>query len=235
MDNDINLVDYSRQAEFDGEIQQVLLDKQRNHHVIIGCGGVGFWLGLMLAMQGYDRFTLIDGDKIDNSNLNRLPVPQTWIGTNKAVALRKMIRFLRPTTIITALAAHITPETITLLNTLTEKQMEDYSINAVRFWDTTDDARIQQRIKTMVEELIKARGAQRVMYRKIGYEGWKVGNYADYNVWLDEATYRPGYRTARANAITSAVSASLGFLGMAFNSPDIDIDLKKLLTKGKKK
>ena len=88
MENIIDVVDYSRQQE----LNDTMTDKMPidSINMIIGCGGIGFWLGLFLALLGYKNFILIDGDTIDHSNLNRLPVPQTWTGINKAVAYAKL-------------------------------------------------------------------------------------------------------------------------------------------------
>lgn len=44
--------------------------------VIVGCGGVGSNLAVILGSFGFERMLLIDGDIIEQSNLNRL----TWAG-----------------------------------------------------------------------------------------------------------------------------------------------------------
>lgn len=211
------LIDYSRQSEFD----HFMAGKEfkRSNHVIIGCGGVGFWLGLILALQGGTRFILVDGQKIEPSNLNRLPVPPTWLGQKKAIALRKIIRSLRPETTILSLTQHVAAENLDALGLLIEREHSYHYV-----WDCTDDARIQRVISKWSQEV-------NFGYRKIGYEGFKVGNYVDMGVWTDP-DYAPGYRTSNACAATSALAAVLGLFSEGFNlRNDMTLDIKALLIK----
>ena len=49
-----------------------LLQKIRNSHIcVVGMGGVGSWAAEALARSGVGKLTLIDGDTISNSNMNR--------------------------------------------------------------------------------------------------------------------------------------------------------------------
>jgi len=224
----ITLVNEDRQVA----MNQALGIVPEEVNVIIGCGGIGFWLGLLVAMVGGRYFVLFDGQNIDNSNLNRLPVPQTWVGQNKAVALRKMIRILRPDTVVT------TEDTLSMLEKLSskiKKEQNYYSrtANVLNVWDTTDDARIQTKINAYVNTLSKNREWNKVRYRKIGYEGFKVGSYKDYQVWTQEG-YTTGYRTTQANAVSSVISAGLGFFASYLTDKDVAVDLRELITKGGK-
>jgi len=223
------LVDYSRQQEFDNEISQHLPKDESN--IIIGCGGVGFWLGLFLAMNGYEDFFLMDGEKLDATNLNRIPVPQTWLGQNKAVALRKLIRQIRPATRIVCLTSHITEDTLDVIRQFHAKQ----NLYKTTVWDTTDNALIQAKISKFVTNLqaTTTQGMATVKYRKIGYEAWDVGCYENYDIWVDEENYQPGYRTSRANSVTSAIAAGLGFFARGLNmSHDTQFNIKQMLEQG---
>jgi len=223
----ITLVDNSRQAG----MQEALNIPQNEAHMIIGCGGIGFWLGIMLAMMGAQKFIIMDGDKIDNSNLSRLPVPQTWIGVNKAVALRKTIRTLRPDCVVTCLTTHITPDTLNIIEQFFKGQGREYysRIDTLTVWDTTDDARIQSKIHATVKKLKEE--VSRVHYRKIGYEGFKVANYANYSVWTQEG-YTTGYRTTQANSVSSVISAGMGMFSRYLTEKDVNIDLRELIMQG---
>lgn len=216
----INLVNYSRQADMDIEMSNIY----DSLNIIIGCGGVGFWLGLLLAMTGAKNLLLIEGEKIDYSNLNRLPVPQTWVGINKAVALRKLIHMLRPDTNVLIITHHITPESLSIIKKFTDKVS---SIYYKKIWDTTDNARIQRKIYDFASK-------NNINYHKIGYEAYEIGCYKKYDVWIDENNYQTGYRTSRANAITSALSAGLGIFNELFNNnyKDFHLDFKELIRKG---
>jgi len=227
----LNMVDYSRQSALDNVMSQKFGKDDIN--VIVGCGGIGFWLGIQLAMLGYKNFILIDGETLDYSNLNRLPVPQTWVGQNKAVALRKMIRSMRLDTVVMPLSTHICTDTLSILKNINTRfkglsQRSYYNNGKATVWDTTDDAKIQ----TQIHDYLKDQNS--VTYRKLGYEGFQVGCYKEYSVWTAD-DYETGYRTSNANAVTSALSAGLGIFARCLTENDVEIDLKAILTAPKVK
>ena len=230
----IDLVDYSRQADLTDSAQALNHMVNQHTHLVIGCGGVGFWLALSLAMMGVQDFILIDGQTIDNSNLNRLPVPQTWLGRNKAVALRKLIRFVRPATRISVLTAHITDETLDVIPTMLKAA--HHNTHMYNVWDTTDNAIIQRKIYDFVEKMqSKVEGHRGILYRKIGYEAWNVGNYAKWDIWTDESEYQAGYRTSSANSVTSMLSAGLAIFAMGLGrQEDFNLNVRTLVTEGGK-
>lgn len=211
------LIDYSRQQEFDDTLAN-LATNQINY--IVGCGGVGFWLGVILAMQGHGNFVLIDGQQIERTNLNRLPVPPSWLGINKAIALRKVIRSMRPLTAIRTVTEHIEESTLSII-TKGDSRIRLGSIAVGKcVWDCTDDARIQ---KKLYKAMQKSPG---IKYRKLGYEGFQVGSYKAYDVWVP-SDYAPGYRTSNACAATSALAAVLGIITQGLDiSHDVEINLK---------
>lgn len=63
---------------------------------IIGCGGVGVWAALSLALGGVNSLTLYDGDTLSLHNLNRFPLPFSSVGEMKSVALSNWLATLRP-------------------------------------------------------------------------------------------------------------------------------------------
>ncbi len=62
----------------------------------IGCGGVGSWAALFLALAGVHRLLLFDSDKVSPSNLNRTPFTPNTIDQLKTEALRALILSVRP-------------------------------------------------------------------------------------------------------------------------------------------
>lgn len=82
------MTDYQRQAELKLSIPESA--------TVLGTGGVGWWSALFLAMSGVTELKIIDYDTVDASNLNRLPVPQRWVGKLKIHTLRLILRLLRP-------------------------------------------------------------------------------------------------------------------------------------------
>lgn len=207
------LINYSRQEAMNNELGMAI----GYTNVIIGCGGIGFWLGIMLAMNGYEKFILIDKDKLEPTNLNRIPAPPTWIGVNKAVALRKIMSFLRPDTAIKVIPMHIKEDTIEFFEKVVKR------LPACNVWDTTDNATDQQRIFKVCKGLDSS-------YHKIGYEGFKLGVYKNYDIWTAK-DYVPGYRTTMANSCSSVMAASLGIFAKGLCDKDFEVDLKELLTK----
>jgi len=63
---------------------------------IIGCGGVGTWLGILCAMVGVKTINLFDSDIVENHNRARLPFPEEWNGMKKTDALKMFINWIRP-------------------------------------------------------------------------------------------------------------------------------------------
>jgi hypothetical protein len=93
-------------------------------------------------------------------------------------------------------------------------------------WDATDDATAQETIYARVKDV-------GLSYRKIGYEGWEVANYPSYDKMWSTGDVQRGYRTAKANALSSIFASCLGILSLSTASPAIKLDMLKL-AKGEK-
>lgn len=63
---------------------------------IVGCGGVGAWVAMFLALAGVPTLYLWDFDDVSETNLNRLPLGPSYLHNNKALALRHMLNELVP-------------------------------------------------------------------------------------------------------------------------------------------
>ncbi len=73
--------------------------------LIVGVGGVGSYAAEAVARAGVGNITLMDGDTVQPSNLNRQLVALTsTIGRNKAEVMAERIRDIDPGTNVTALA-----------------------------------------------------------------------------------------------------------------------------------
>lgn len=225
MENQANVIsgiDYSRQEMFTRQMEGI---DGRHNHIIVGCGGIGWWLAILLALHGVPKLTLIDGDKVDSSNLNRLPVPITWRGVNKAIALRKSLKAIRPEMIVTVIPAHM--ESNFAKQTIEKLSSGQY----VQIWDCTDHLPTQKALFALSKE-----DEVHVGYRKIGYEGMEIGTYVDYSVWATTDTAEQhGYRTSAANAVSSVMAACLGMLahGMSIDR-DVNLNLRSMIEDGAK-
>lgn len=219
--NVLSGIDYSRQEEFNQAMRGIDCQGDTDH-VIIGCGGIGYWLAILLALHGVPKMILIDGDKVDSSNLNRLPVPVTWRGVNKAVALRKTLKAIRPEMVVVVIPAH-------LEGTLAKQTLSRLTPTITQIWDCTDHMPTQLALFKLSQEEARFR------YRKLGYEGMSIGTYVDYSVWASTDTVEQhGYRTSSANSVSSVMAACLGMLAQGLGvTQDVNLNLKELVDHGK--
>ena len=94
---------YSRTIKLIGE--EGLSRLKASSVLIVGVGGVGSYAAEAIARAGVGRITLMDGDSVQPSNLNRQLVALTsTLGRNKAEAMAERIRDIDPDTDVTVLA-----------------------------------------------------------------------------------------------------------------------------------
>jgi tRNA A37 threonylcarbamoyladenosine dehydratase len=77
--------------------RQKKLDLNTDYTItVVGVGGVGFWVAKFAAMSGISEIHLFDDDTIEYHNLNRLDIPEKFIGRNKADVGQIIINSIRP-------------------------------------------------------------------------------------------------------------------------------------------
>lgn len=134
--NDAQLLRYSRHILLDEwgiDAQQALLGA---HALIVGAGGLGCPAALYLAAAGIGRMTLVDGDHVDLTNLQRqIAHTMASVDTPKVASLRERIDQINPEVRVTALARQADAA---LLDALVP--------DADVVLDCTDHFRIRQRI-----------------------------------------------------------------------------------------
>jgi tRNA A37 threonylcarbamoyladenosine dehydratase len=75
------------------ELQKI----QQAHICVVGIGGVGSWVVEALARSGVGRLTLIDGDDISRSNVNRqCHTMESTIGKMKAEVMKQRVLDINP-------------------------------------------------------------------------------------------------------------------------------------------
>ena len=80
-----------------GALQRVygeqVCERLRHAHVcVIGIGGVGSWAVESLARTGIGRLTLVDGDTISRSNMNRqIHTLESTLGMSKVQAMQARV------------------------------------------------------------------------------------------------------------------------------------------------
>jgi len=73
------------------ERQENLNLKIPKNAAIIGCGGIGSWLCINLALIGVENIIIFDPDRVEYSNLNRTLFRIRDIGKYKTTALKQLI------------------------------------------------------------------------------------------------------------------------------------------------
>jgi molybdopterin/thiamine biosynthesis adenylyltransferase len=75
--------------------------------LIVGVGGIGWKIAIDLAMMGVGRIDLVDPDRVEQSNLSRIPLTRSSVGNRKVEELRRVLQTIRPNLIATAKAIKI--------------------------------------------------------------------------------------------------------------------------------
>ncbi len=95
---------FSRSIALLGEKSMTLLQSKRV--ILFGIGGVGSWCAETLIRTGLIHLTIVDGDDVQPSNINRqLPATQTTLGMPKVEALKKRLLEINPEAKIKAVHA----------------------------------------------------------------------------------------------------------------------------------
>ena len=77
----------------DAAVQKI----QQAHICVVGIGGVGSWAAEALARNGVGRITLIDGDDIARSNINRQShALESTVGSKKVEVMRQRVLDINP-------------------------------------------------------------------------------------------------------------------------------------------
>ena len=93
---------YSRSEALLGT--EALETLRRKRVILFGVGGVGSWAAECLIRTGLTRLTIVDGDTVQPSNLNRqLPATRTTLGLPKVEALKQRLLTIQPEAQITAI------------------------------------------------------------------------------------------------------------------------------------
>ena len=100
---------FSRSTALLGEKSMTLLQSKRV--ILFGIGGVGSWCAECLIRTGLTHLTIVDGDTVQPSNLNRqLPATQVTIGQPKVLALKERFLSINPDATIEAIPEMVNEE-----------------------------------------------------------------------------------------------------------------------------
>jgi len=96
----------ARDVRWDRLAGVIDVDALRDRHVVVvGVGSGGSTVALELAKAGVGRFTLIDPDVIEETNLIRHECDDRYLGQNKAEAVAELIAHRNPRAQVDAIAA----------------------------------------------------------------------------------------------------------------------------------
>ena len=88
----------------------------KKHVLVLGLGGVGGYAAELLARCGVGKLTLVDGDRVSASNLNRqLPALVSTLGKYKSEVLAERLRDIDPAGKFLSVPRFIAPEEVSSL------------------------------------------------------------------------------------------------------------------------
>ena len=103
------------------------------HVLLVGLGGVGSYAGEFLIRAGIGRITIVDGDEVDPTNINRqLQALHSSVGQSKADLMKKRLTDINPDLQVNAIAKFLEPEDMDKLiaeNGFDWLKPEDYLLN----------------------------------------------------------------------------------------------------------
>ncbi|WP_233079973.1 HesA/MoeB/ThiF family protein [Rheinheimera soli] len=95
--NDLEFIRYSRQLMLPGFGEAAQLKLKQTRVLLIGCGGLGNAASQYLVSSGIGQLTLVDGDKVELSNLQRqILFRDSDKGFNKAKIAARQLKQLNP-------------------------------------------------------------------------------------------------------------------------------------------
>ena len=99
-----NILSRTKEALDDSLIEKIKITK----FCIVGCGAVGATFAEMLVRTGAENLTLIDGDKVEITNLNRVVTfLKSDIGKNKVDVLENRLKAINPSICVKKSSYHL--------------------------------------------------------------------------------------------------------------------------------
>ena len=177
--------DFTTEETLNNRQKEINFSDHIFYAIVIGCGGIGSWVGLNLALSGrVSNLVLIDPDKIEETNLNRTPFRICDIGTYKVDALKYLILERRCIDIFVYkqetsknLADIINAHILSLKSSYTNRDL---------MYETTLIVDCRDNVFSDFYHLNSK-------YYKLGYDGLSItidGNPKNTPVWGQQNTYR---------------------------------------------
>ena len=152
--------------------------------VIVGCGGIGYWVAKYAAMSGIEKMYVFDDDVIEENNLNRLDLPNWFIGKNKADVVKTVINTIRPDCTCYAMPYRLT---------------NNHMIDGDWLVDCTD--KHESQLKN--QEIAKKKGLR---YVKAGYDGEQFSIHNSVAEWGESDD---GYTVVPSWVVPASIIAAM--------------------------
>lgn len=102
---------------------------RRAHVLVVGLGGVGAYAAEMICRAGVGRMTVVDGDCVAPSNINRqLPALHSTVGREKSEVMRQRLLDINPQLELTVLSRYLKDEAT---DELLDSEKFDYVVDAI--------------------------------------------------------------------------------------------------------
>lgn len=157
---------------------------------VVGAGGIGSWTAYFLGLAGVKELVIFDGDKVEEHNLNRLPLAPEHLGRFKSEAVAWLVNNTREQLAATA-----------MLN-FDPVEHRDVARNLDWLICVTDSLKSRR----MVEKFCQDYG---VRYIEAGTEGLRATvtfNTPEFSTELEEL---PGYQSVPAFVSPCVMAASI--------------------------
>jgi hypothetical protein len=183
--------------------------------LVVGCGGIGSWLGYFLALAGVRRLELFDGDKIEEHNLSRLPFTPRDIGRYKSECLAELITRARPEVEVTA-HAHFDAEW--------HGQRNGVMDGADWVVVTTDSHKSRKMVFEAVKVLNTTYLTNPTKYLECGADGHSGSVTGAPAEWVTEAEAEPGYQSVPVFVAPCTWAASVAAYYILLSGSDTLLD-----------
>lgn len=106
------------------------VEKLRNANVlVVGLGGVGSFAAEFICRAGVGNMTIVDGDVVDVTNINRqLPALQSTVGKPKVEVVAERLKDINPSLNLNAINAFLNPNSMA---ELLESESYDYIMDCI--------------------------------------------------------------------------------------------------------
>jgi molybdopterin/thiamine biosynthesis adenylyltransferase len=159
-------------------------------------------------MSGAEELILIDSDTVEVSNLNRLPLEESFVGKKKVTAVKEFVSEIRK---IVRIETH----------DLRIKKPEDCQILRGAVFCCTDNLKSQQ----LVCAHCKKNG---LPYQRIGYDGTILNVSKTFPLTFEEIKDEDGYTVTPSWVIPAVLAAAAGVASRAYKEICLMDDLGKL-------